>query len=524
MALEYKLRQGRLLMLAHVRSSAVNGIDAFAIEVEVDIAPALPSFTIVGLPDAAVRESIERVRAAIKNCGLEFPSRRITINLAPADVRKEGPSFDLPIAVGILAATGQVDTEFLDGCSVVGELSLDGSVRGVSGVLPIALNARDSETKKLIVPAHNVKEAAIVSEVEVYPVQTLTEVVALLNDPTTMLPAIFDVSAFEALDDPVYEADFADVKGQEAAKRALEVSAAGGHNLLMVGPPGSGKTMLARRIPSILPPLNMEEALEVTKLYSVCGLLSPNQALITRRAFRSPHHTISTAGLAGGGSYPRPGEVSLAHHGVLFLDEFPEFKRDVLEIMRQPLEDGKVTIARAQASLTYPAGFMLVAAMNPCPCGFYNDHLRNCTCTPQLIARYLQRISGPLIDRIDIHVEVPRLKHDELIRKTPGEASAPVRDRVRVAREIQNARFSGSRIYSNAQMSSRHTKLWCKLSEDAESMLKQAIDQLRLSARAYDRILKVSRTIADLAGAENIDISHIAEAVQYRSLDRKYWG
>lgn len=511
-------------MLAHVRSSAVNGIDAFAIDVEVDIAPALPGFTIVGLPDAAVRESIERVRSAIKNCGLEFPSRRITINLAPADVRKEGPSFDLPIAVGILAATGQVDTEFLQKCCLVGELSLDGSLRGVSGVLPIALNARESDVKTLIVPAHNVKEAAIVKEIDVYPIQTLTEVVALLNDADTMLPAIFDASAFEALDDPVYEADFGDVKGQEAAKRALEVSAAGGHNLLMVGPPGSGKTMLARRIPGILPPLNMEEALEVTKLYSVCGLLSPNQALITRRAFRSPHHTISSAGLTGGGSYPRPGEVSLAHHGVLFLDEFPEFKRDVLEVMRQPLEDGEVTIARAQAAFTYPAGFMLVAAMNPCPCGFFNDHLRQCSCTPQIIARYLQRISGPLIDRIDIHVEVPRLKQDELMRKTPGEPSASIRDRVRRAREIQNARYANSRIFCNAQMSTRHMKNWCRLSEDAEAMLKQAIEHLRLSARAYDRILRVSRTIADLSGEENISIAHIAEAVQYRSLDRKYWG
>ena len=511
-------------MLARVKSSAVNGIDAFTIDVEVDIAAAVPSFTLVGLPDAAVRESIERVRSAIKNCGFEFPSRKITINLAPADVRKEGPSFDLPIAVGILAGSGQIDMEFLKECTIVGELSLDGTVRGVSGVLPIALNARETEFKKLIVPAQNVKEAAIVSEVEVYPVRNLTEVVTLLNDPTTMLPAIFDVTAFEALDDPVYEIDFADVKGQEAAKRAIEVSAAGGHNLLMVGPPGSGKTMLARRIPTILPPLQMEEALEVTKLYSVCGLLSPNQALITRRAFRSPHHTISTAGLTGGGSYPRPGEVSLAHHGVLFLDEFPEFKRDVLEVMRQPLEDGVVTIARAQASLTYPARFMLVAAMNPCPCGFYNDHLRTCTCTPRMISHYLQRISGPLIDRIDIHVEVPRLKHEELLRKTPGEPSEAIRDRVCRAREMQRARFSGSRIYCNAQMTSRHIKLWCKLSEDSEQMLKQAIEHLRLSARAYDRILKVARTIADLAGAESIAIDHIAEAVQYRSLDRKYWG
>ncbi len=511
-------------MLAHVTSSAVNGIDAYMVEVEVDITPAVPGFTIVGLPDTAVQESKERVRAAIKNCGLEFPSRRITINLAPADVRKEGPSFDLPIAVGILAATGQIEPDFIQDCVVLGELSLDGSVRGVSGVLPIALSARQEKMKRMIVPAHNVKEAAIVGGVDVYPVTTLTEVVQVINEPDHMLPAIFDQKELEGLDEPTYDVDFSDVKGQESVKRALEVAAAGGHNMLMIGPPGSGKTMLARRIPTILPPLSMEEALEVTKLYSVCGLLSPNEALVTRRAFRSPHHTISNAGLTGGGTYPRPGEVSLAHHGVLFLDELPEFKRDVLEVMRQPIEDGHVTIARAQASLTYPAHFMLVAAMNPCPCGFYNDHLKACTCNPHMIQKYLQRISGPLLDRIDIHIEVPRLKTGELTSRAPGEPSSSIRGRVRSARERQYARFSGSKIYSNAQMTSRHMKVFCKLTDDAEAMLKQAIDHLRLSARAYDRILKLSRTIADLAGADEIGIEHIAEAVQYRSLDRKYWG
>ncbi len=511
-------------MLSRVSSSALNGIDSFPVDVEIDLASALPAFTIVGLPDAAVQESKERVRAAIKNSGLEFPSRRITINLAPADVRKEGPSFDLPIALGILAATGQVAPGFIEDCVVVGELSLDGSVKSVSGVLPMALGARNRGVKRLIVPSHNVKEAAIVGEIEVYPVTNLMEVVNLVNNPESMYPAIFDQSEFEALETPTYEVDFSDVKGQEMAKRALEVASAGGHNLLMIGPPGSGKTMLARRLPTILPPLSKEEALEVTKLYSICGLLGPNEALVTRRAFRSPHHTISNAGLSGGGTYPRPGEVSLAHLGVLFLDEFPEFKREVLEIMRQPLEDGQVTIARAQASLTFPANFMLVAAMNPCPCGFFNDHLKSCTCSPSLIHKYQQRISGPLLDRIDIHLEVPRLKQDELMNKTPGEASQAIRFRTKTARDIQRNRFKGTKIHCNAQMTSKQIKQFVKLDAPAEAMLRQAVEQLRLSARAFDRILKLSRTIADLDSAQDISVAHLGEAVQYRSLDRKYWG
>lgn len=511
-------------MLAQVTSSAVTGIDAYLIEVEVDIVSALPGITIVGLPDAAVRESIERVRAAIKNCGLEFPARRITINLAPADVRKEGPSFDLPIAVGILAATRQVDAGFLDGCIVIGELGLDGSVRPVNGILPIALGAREAGLKRLIVPAQNVKEAAIVSEVEVYPVTTLTEVAQLLNEPDTMLPALFDPSEFEALDEPTYDIDFGDVKGQENVKRALEVVVAGGHNVIMVGPPGSGKTMLARRIPTILPPMTLDEALETTKLYSVCGLLSPKEALVTRRAFRAPHHTISNAGLAGGGTCPRPGEVSLAHNGVLFLDELPEFRRDVLEVLRQPLEDGTVTISRAQASLTYPARFVMVGALNPCPCGFYGDSLKQCSCTPQMISRYLQRISGPLLDRIDIHVEVSRLKQDELLNRANGESSASIRQRVMKARSRQQERFSGSKIHCNAHMNSKQIKLFCQVSEETKSLLRSAITQLNLSARAYDRILKLARTIADLAGESEIQTAHVAEAIQYRSLDRKFWG
>ncbi len=511
-------------MLSRVSSSALNGIDSFPVDVEIDLASALPAFTIVGLPDAAVQESKERVRAAIKNSGLEFPTRRITINLAPADIRKEGPSFDLPIALGILAATGQVAPGFIEDCVVVGELSLDGSVKSVSGVLPMALGARNRGVKRFIVPSHNVKEAAIVGEIDVYPVNNLMEVVNLLNNPESMYPAMFDQSEFEALETPTYEVDFSDVKGQEMAKRALEVASAGGHNLLMIGPPGSGKTMLARRLPTILPPLSKEEALEVTKLYSVCGLLGPNEALVTRRAFRSPHHTISNAGLSGGGTYPRPGEVSLAHLGVLFLDEFPEFKREVLEIMRQPLEDGHVTIARAQASLTFPANFMLVAAMNPCPCGFFNDHLKACTCSPSLIHKYQQRISGPLLDRIDIHLEVPRLKQDELMNKTPGEPSQAIRFRTTTARDIQRSRFKGTKIHCNAQMTSKQIKQFVKLDGPAEAMLRQAVEHLRLSARAFDRVLKLSRTIADLDAAPDITVAHLAEAIQYRSLDRKYWG
>jgi len=507
-------------VLAKVLSSAVIGIDAFLVEVEVDITSGLPTFTTVGLPEASVKESKERVKSAISNSGYAFPDDRITVNLAPAHIKKEGTGFDLPIALGILTATQIISQNIISKYLVLGELSLDGRIKPVKGSLPMALAAKNAGYEGIIVPYGNGREASVVAEITVLPVKTLHQLVDFFRGFNKIKPATTDISNIFDRGN-TFDVDFSEVKGQEHVKRSLEVAAAGGHNLIMIGPPGSGKTMLAKRVPTILPPITFEEAIETTKIFSVIGMLPKDEALITTRPFRSPHHTISDAGLIGGGHIPKPGEVSLAHNGVLFLDELSEFKKHVLEVLRQPLEDLQVTISRAALTLTYPSSFMLIAAMNPCPCGYFSDPKHECRCTYPQIHRYRSKISGPLMDRIDIHVEVPAVPYRDLIGESNSESSEIIGARVTAARARQFERFKRIKIYCNAQMINRHIKKHCRIDEASCDLLESAIDKLGLSARAYNRILKIARTIADLDDASDISVDHIAEAVQYRSLDRE---